>query len=189
MSGRTPGAPVVSKRFKYARLELERRFLLAGLPAELDPRTGYQQFEDRYFPGTSLRLRRVTDARGDLVELKLNQKLPHDPPLPSHRVITSVYLDAVDHALISRLGGSPLVKRRYAYAWRGARFGVDCFQGPLLGLVLAEAEVQTEAALAALPALPVRHVEVTSDPLFSGGSLAVEPADRVLDRARELLAG
>lgn len=180
---------MVSKRFKYARLELERRFLLAALPAELDPRMGYQQFEDRYFPGTSLRLRRVTAPSGEVLELKLNQKLPHDPPRPSHRIITSVYLDAVDHALLGRLGGSLLVKRRYAYPWRGTRFGVDTFQGPLLGLVLAEAEVETEAALAALPALPVRHVEVTADPLFGGGSLAVEPADRVLDRARELLAG
>ena len=64
---------MLEKRFKYARVEIERRFLLAALPAELDPRSAYQTFEDRYFLGTSLRLRRVTSPSGEIVELTPEQ--------------------------------------------------------------------------------------------------------------------
>jgi CYTH domain-containing protein len=173
------------KRLKYARVEAERRFLLAALPAEIDPATGYQTFEDLYFLGTTLRLRRVTSPDGAIVELKLNQKLPHDPPLPSHRVITSVYLTPDDFALLSQLGGARLVKRRYAFPWQGVRFGVDVFQEPLAGLVLAEAE--SSDRLDALPALPGDPLEVTEDPRFSGGSLAAEKPEKTLALARELL--
>ena len=117
-----------SKRLKYARIERERRFLLAALPAGLEPDAGYQQFEDLYFPGTSLRLRRVTSPAGDVVELKLNQKLPHDSNAPSHRIVASVYLPAADFGLLGSLPGRRLVKRRYAFPWRGVGFGVDVFQ-------------------------------------------------------------
>jgi CYTH domain-containing protein len=123
-----------------------------------------------------------------VIELKLNQKLPSDPPLPTHRIITSVYLSAVDYGLLGRLAGSRLAKQRYAFSWQGAHFGIDVFQGSLRGLVLAEAEAATEDLLASLPALPVRHVEVTADPIFCGGALATEEPARILERARELLA-
>lgn len=179
---------MLEKRFKYARVEIERRFLLAALPAELDPRSAYQTFEDRYFLGTSLRLRRVTSPSGEIVELKLNQKLPHDPPLPTHRIITSVYLTASDHCLLSRLGGARLAKRRYSFLWQGVRFGVDLFQESLSGLILAEAEVESQSLLESLPVLPVHHLEVTGDPRFSGGVLAAEDPRKSLACAEELLS-
>jgi CYTH domain-containing protein len=176
------------KRLKYARVEAERRFLLAALPAEIDPRTGYQTFDDLYFLGTTLRLRRVTSPDGATVELKLNQKLPHDPPLASHRVITSVYLTPADFALLSRLDGARLVKRRYAFLWKGAHFGVDVFQESLAGLVLAEAEAAGSAVtLDSLPKLPGHHLEVTDDPRFCGGNLAAVKPEKSLAFARELL--
>jgi CYTH domain-containing protein len=180
--------PANSKRLKYARIERERRFLLSTPPAGLEPDAGYQQFEDLYFPGTSLRLRRVTSPAGDVVELKLNQKLAHESNAPSHRIITSVYLRPEDFRLLASLPGRRLVKRRYTFAWRAVGFGIDVFQESLLGLVLAEAEAESDAALAAVPALPGRSVEVTADPLFAGGALAVEAPARVLARAAELLA-
>ena len=176
------------KRFKYARVEIERRFLLAALPAEVDPRSGYRTLEDLYFPGTSLRLRRATSPAGEVIELKLNQKLEHDPPLPTHRIITSVYLSPADYSLLDRLEGARLSKRRYAFSWKGTRFGIDVFQASLRGLVLAEAEALSEASLDSVPTLPVRHVEVTAEPLFCGGALATGESARILERARELLA-
>ena len=173
------------KRLKYARVEAERRFLLPELPAEIDPSTGYQTFEDLYFLGTTLRLRRVTSPAGDVVELKLGQKLPHDPPLATHRIITSVYLTPDDFAFLSRIGGARLVKRRYAFPWQGVRFGVDVFQESLAGLVLAEAE--SSDRLDSLPALPGDPLEVTDDLRFSGSRLAAEKPERSLALARQLL--
>lgn len=175
------------KRLKYARIERERRFLLPALPAQIDPGSGYQSIEDRYFSGTSLRLRRVTSPAGEVVELKLNQKLPHEPQLATHRIITSVYLTEADYGLLSRLGGARLAKRRYRFAWRDVRFAVDLFQEALDGLVLAEAEIESDALLESLPALPGRQIEVTADPRFRGAALATEPAARTLALASELL--
>jgi len=176
------------KRLKYARVERERRFLLAALPPGVDPQAGYLQFEDLYFPATSLRLRRVTAPDGRIVELKLNQKLPHETERASHRVVTSVYLGVADYDLLAGLPGERLVKRRYGWVWRGVRFGVDAFQERLAELVLAEAEGETEEALAALPPLSVPHVEVTEDSSFGGGALASADAAAVLARAAALLA-
>jgi CYTH domain-containing protein len=183
-----PAARPFEKRLKYARVERERRFLLAGVPEGIDLRSGYQQMEDLYFPGTTLRLRRVTSPTGEVVELKLNQKLPLEPETASHRIITSVYLGAADYELLGRLPGDRLVKRRYAFPWRGTAFGIDVFQGALAGLVLAEAEAPSEDSLAAIPALPVRHVEVTEEPIFAGGPLAAGAPATSLARAAELLA-
>jgi len=176
------------KRLKYARVEIERRFLLAALPSDIDPRLGYRTLEDLYFPGTSLRLRRATSPTGEVIELKLNQKLANEPPLPTHRIITSVYLSPADYDFLDRLSGARLAKRRYAFSWQGTCFGIDVFQASLRGLVLAEAEALSEESLDSVPALPVRHVEVTADPLFCGGALAAGEPARILERAHALLA-
>ena len=64
---------------KYARIERERRFLLASAPAE-DLVTRRRQITDRYILGTRLRLRRVRDLSTDACELKLTQKIPAGQP-------------------------------------------------------------------------------------------------------------
>ncbi|NNL67680.1 MAG: hypothetical protein HKP30_15625, partial [Myxococcales bacterium] len=93
---------------KYAKIEFERRFLLAEIPAGLDAAAGFRRIDDRYLRGTSLRLRRVSDSRGSVIERKLNQKLPHDPPRSGLRIVTSVYLDAIDFELLAQLPADTL---------------------------------------------------------------------------------
>ena len=48
---------------------------------------------------------------------------------------------------------------------------VDRFDGPLAGLILAEAEFETAAALAAFPHPDFAVREVTDDPRYGGGAL------------------
>src|SRR4051794_41771401 len=59
---------------KYARVEIERRFLLAGVPegAEI---SALHEIDDRYIDGTRMRLRRMARV-GGATQLKLTQKLP-----------------------------------------------------------------------------------------------------------------
>jgi hypothetical protein len=59
---------------KYARVERERRFLLAGPPATIA--AAPRQITDRYVTGTRLRLRRVGHPGGGPSEFKLTQKVP-----------------------------------------------------------------------------------------------------------------
>ena len=179
----------MSKLLKYARIERERRFLLATLPAGLDPGRGYERLSDLYLEGTRLRLREVSAPDGRVVERKLNQKLPDPEGAPERRVITSLYLEAADYALLAGLPGQRLAKRRHRHACDGHTFGIDVFEGPLAGLVLAEVEAASDAELAALPVPPFAHCEVTAERLFTGGALAREDPARVLAEARRLLSG
>jgi hypothetical protein len=178
----------MSKLLKHARIERERRFLLAALPAGIDRDAAYQQLGDLYTEGTRLRLRSVTSPEGELIEQKLNQKLPAPNGDPAQRVITSVYLDSSEYAALAGLPGRRLEKRRYAYRHEACALGIDVFGGPLVGLVLAEIELDAEGELRALPLPAVVHCEVTELPLVTGGELARGDPARVLHEARRLLS-
>jgi CYTH domain-containing protein/GNAT superfamily N-acetyltransferase len=168
---------------KYARIERERRFLLAAVPPEVN-RERYFDIDDLYIAGTRLRLRRAVDNVSGRVELKLNQKLDDGA---SQRTVTSVYLEEREHALLSTLPGGRITKRRYRHAHRGREFAIDELTGPLTGLFLAEIEVGTDAALRALRLPPFAHCEITELPELTGGALAhTEPATS-LAFARRLL--
>lgn len=75
----------------------------AALPAGLDPGRDFQRLSDLYLEGTRLRLREVRAPDGAIVERKLNQKLPDPEGHAGRRVITSLYLDAAEYALLSAL--------------------------------------------------------------------------------------
>jgi CYTH domain-containing protein len=150
---------------KYAHVERERRFLLAAAPTQGVTRR--RQITDRYILGTRLRLRCVRDLHTGARELKFTQKLPAAQPGPVQGLITNTYLSQIEYDLLATLPAAVLSKTRLNIP----RLGVDVFDPPLHGLVLAEAEFETdEEARAFRP--PVEPVaEVTDDPRFTGGSL------------------
>jgi hypothetical protein len=178
----------MSKLLKYARVEHERRFLLARLPEALDPDAGYERISDLYLAGTRLRLRLVLTPAGEVIERKLNQKLPDPDGAAERRIITSVYLDAAEYALLARLPGSRLEKRRYRQPFGAHTFAFDVFEGSLAGLVLAELELTPAAARGALALPDFTGCEVTALALFTGGALAGADPARVLAEARRLLS-
>ena len=160
-----PDAPE-GKADKYARPELERRFLLAKLPPG-EPTRRFR-IEDRYLTGTRLRLRRMTevdDAGHDLAPAtcKLAQKVPSADGSPG--LITNIYLSPAEFDALAVVPARSLQKVRSSYA----PYGVDVFEGALAGLVLVEVEFDTPTEMAAFwPALDV-VAEVTGDVRFTGG--------------------
>jgi CYTH domain-containing protein len=111
-------------------------------------------------------LRRVVDRRGEQPTLyKLAQKLP---PAGGAGLITNTYLSEAEYELLTQLEGRQLRKVRY----RIPPFCVDVFEAPLDGLVLAEAEFDTDEAMAAATAPESAIREVTGDPQYTGGYLA-----------------
>jgi len=152
---------------KYAELENERRFLVAGGP---DLSTApFRLIEDLYLINSRLRLRAVTHPDGAR-EFKLCKK--YGSPDPASGPITNIYLTAGEHAILSGLPGRPLRKRRYRTEWGGKTFGIDVFEGPLAGLVLCEKEADSAEAIRAVEFPPWASQEVTTDPFFTGGNLA-----------------
>ncbi|HWU72132.1 MAG TPA: hypothetical protein VN137_01515 [Sphingomonas sp.] len=134
---------------------------------ELDPATA-RLIEDRYLPGTALRLRRVTAPDGSVVH-KLGKKYPGAGL--SSRPMTNIYLDAAEYAALAALPAALLVKRRYDV---GGGFAIDVFEGALAGLMLAEISADDDAELAAIVAPSWCAAEVTEDVGYAGGTLAID---------------
>ena len=162
---------------KYARVELERRFLLAGVP---DGEVARVDIDDRYLDGTRVRLRRQAQRGGETI-YKLTQKLPARGPHGEQGTLTTFYLSAEEHDVFAALPAAPLRKTRLSIA----PYGVDVFAGPLEGLVLAEAEFASAEEAAALVPATFCVAEVSDDARFTGGSLVRASGDEVAAWAAE----
>jgi CYTH domain-containing protein len=149
---------------KYARYELERKFVLDHPPQGLE---GPTRIYDRYIRGTSLRLRRAEHPGGRL-EHKLNQKESPSPPHYGVMTITSIYLSAAEYELLMMLPANELRKRRYHLG----RYSIDVFDGELDGLMLAEAEFVSEDEMNTHPVPEFAVRDVSDDVRYTGGWLA-----------------
>jgi len=153
---------------KYARYELERRFLVERLPAGVDEHD-VRVILDRYLTGTRLRLRRVEHPDGN-VEHKLGQKEAPSPPDYAVTTITTIYLSRDEYDLFRPLPAHELRKRRY----RLGEYSIDVFDSDLTGLILAEITFETEEEMRAYgtPEFAIR--DVSADVRYTGGALAAE---------------
>jgi hypothetical protein len=158
------------KAGKYALVERERRFLLRAVPHGTP--TARVLIEDRYLIGTRLRLRRLTDleAPGSRMFYKLTQKIPAPAGTPS--LITTLYLSGPEYTALASIPADTLRKVR----WSFAPLGVDVFEGPLQGLVLAEAEFESDPEQTGFQPASDVVAEVTADVRFTGGSLVKQSA-------------
>ncbi len=153
------------ERPKYARAEIERRWLAsAGLVAPLLTAAPLRIL-DLYLEGTRLRLRRVTAADGGRV-YKLCKKYGDRPP--GSESITNLYLSRGEFEQLQALGGWEVEKQRY----RLHHGSLDVYQRDTDRLLLFEREFAAAdlAADCEPPAFAGR--EITADPDFSGAALA-----------------
>ena len=164
-----PDEPI--REGKYARIERERRFLLAGPPPPMAV-TGRHRITDRYLPGTRLRLRCIDNLDSGEREFKFTQKVPASRPGYVQGLITNTYLSAAEYDLLATLPAAVLSKTRLSVP----PLGIDVFDPPLHGLVLADAEFSTDEAAQSFLQPPAAIAEVTDDARFTGGSLVC--ADR-----------
>jgi CYTH domain-containing protein len=166
------GQNTIVPESKYARIERERRYLLADLPDGLTRADHHLQITDNYLTGTRLRVRKVRDPRTNKWIVKFTQKFAPDPSDLSRTVITNTYLNAIESETLAVFAANEIRKNRYPFEFGGRHFTVDMFLGDLFGLVLAEASFDTEEELAAFPKPAFALADVTSIELFSGGRLS-----------------
>ena len=174
-----PDAPP-GKGTKYARRELERRFLLAGVPDGAVP-IGTAVIVDRYIHGTRLRLRRFEErdeAGLTGTVFKLTQKIPATGGAPG--LITTAYLSQQEYDVFSRLPAASLIKTRLSIP----PLGVDAFSDTLEGLVLAEAEFDSEDEMARFCPPAYCVAEVTTDARFTGARLAATSREELAEALR-----
>jgi CYTH domain-containing protein len=172
--GAPPQEPI--REGKYARIERERRFLLAG-PPPASAVNARRRITDRYLPGTRLRLRRVDYPGNEAAEFKFTQKVPAGRPGYVQGLITNTYLSAPEYDLLASLPADVLSKTRLSVP----PLSIDVFDPPLHGLVLADVEFTTDEAATSFLPPPLSIAEVTDDARFTGGNL-------VRTRRHDLLA-
>lgn len=160
-----PSAPP-GKSLQYAKPERERRFLLAEFPPGEIART--TNITDRYLLGTRLRLRLMLETKSDGTRTyyKLTQKVP--APTGGPGLVSTLYLNEDEFALLWTLPGAVVRKTRYSLP----PFGVDVFDAPLDGLILAECEFDDDATMESFRPPAWTLAEVTLDARFTGGQLA-----------------
>src|SRR5829696_1634711 len=157
---------------KYARVERERRYLLADLPEGVTRADPHLQITDNYITGTRLRLRKVREPKTNKWTVKFTQKFAPDPNDLSRTIITNTYLNALEAEVLSVFNSNEIRKNRYPFEFEGRKFSVDMFLGDLFGLVLAEVSFETDEELESFPRPPFALADVTNERLFSGGTLS-----------------
>jgi CYTH domain-containing protein len=130
------------------------------------------QITDNYMTGSRLRLRKVREPRTNKWTVKFTQKFAPNPDDLSRAIITNTYLNALEAEVLAPIFNSNEIrKNRYQHEFDGREFSIDMFLGDLFGLVLAETSFETDKELDSFPTPPFALVDVTNEPLFSGGRL------------------
>lgn len=159
---------------KYARIELERRWLVDAARRPTLDGTHCTLIEDRYIDGTRIRLRRMSRPGWDKTKWKLTKK--YECEEARARPIVSTYLTEREYEVLRALPSCPLAKRRFHVEFDGRWWSLDVFEGALAKLELIECEAETRAALDALMPPDWALREVTDLPQWQGGALAAAQA-------------
>src|SRR5262245_18487166 len=106
---------------KYARIERERRFILARFPSHATV-VEVRRITDHYIEGTSLRLRKQSYS-GGVTRFKLTQKLAVRGDGAQQGFITSMYLTQDEFQALAQLPARKLTKTRFSLP----PFGIDRF--------------------------------------------------------------
>ncbi len=162
MSNVMPLVESLAQLPKYAKAEIERRWLVAATEVPNLDGQPYREIEDLYLAQTRLRLRKIT-VLGHEAQFKLCKKYGRNTPLTEP--VTNLYLTEAEHQVLCELPGWLVQKKRYAMCGGS----LDVYSR---GEVIFEVEFESQAeALAYIPP-PFASHEVTNDESYSGATLA-----------------
>lgn len=166
---------------KTYRNELQRVFLIEGLPEPLKPADAHLQIFDNYIENTRLRLRSIRSPETKKWTFIMQQRIAVSEDLTDLK-IAEIYLNEAEHAAFEifegreirkneRVESNEIRKNRYFYEPENKIIEIDVFLGDLWGLNLARAIFETEHDLKnfAVPLFAV--AEVTNNPFFTGENL------------------
>lgn len=156
---------------KTNRTEIQRLFLLEGLPEPLTRASRHLQIFDNYVSNTRLRIRsvRVPETR-DWTYI-LQQRFPERPGDLSCMKYAEIYLNEAEHGRFEIFEGSEIRKNRYFHEFDGRMVAFDMFLGKLWGLNMAKVDFEDIGSAEAYLPPPFALFEVTGEAFFDGSSL------------------
>jgi CYTH domain-containing protein len=149
---------------KYARLEIERRWLVSGDVQQLIAAAPFSNIEDHYLTGTRLRLRAVSSPEAP-AQWKLCKKYPKTAG-QVFEFVTNIYLSESEFNVLARLPCSVVRKRRY----RLAVGSLDVYTSAEPAVFEREFETEDQACSFVPPSFVGR--EITGEESLSGAALA-----------------
>lgn len=156
---------------KTGRTEIQRLFLIEGLPEPLTRASAHLQFFDNYVTGTRLRLRSIRNPETrEWTHILQRRRLVDEGDL-SRIVLAEIYLDEAEYEQFRVFEGNEIRKNRYYHEFDGRMATFDVFLGPLWGLNIAKVEFDSidDAVVYEPPIFAL--FEVTGEAFFDGSSL------------------
>ena len=150
---------------RYARLEIERRWLVAGDVSQLIHGQPSREIEDRYLVGTRIRLRTLTSSDGS-IQWRMCKKYERSPD-QQFEFITNLYLSKQEFQVFAALPAEVSRKRRYPLA----QGSLDLYAQPV-GVTIFEVDFASESEATAFQAPSFAGMEITGVEAYSGAMLA-----------------
>lgn len=151
---------------KYAHIERERKFLLAG-DINLVEALPYKVITDHYVKNTQLRFRMMTDHNGTIY--KLTQKTHSSK---GQAPITTIYLQESEYKLLNIFDSVSVEKIRYIRDYGNFVLGIDKYLKGNDEIWLAEVEFNSDEEMKNFRP-PFSYLdEVTDDTNYNGFILA-----------------
>jgi CYTH domain-containing protein len=164
---------------KIGRTEIQRLFLIEGLPEPLTRATAHLQYFDNYVTGTRLRLRSIRNPETKEWTHVLQQRRFASEGDLSQVNIAEIFLDETEHEQLKAFEGNEIRKNRYFHEVDGRMTAFDVFLGPLWGLNIAKIEFDSLKKATDFEAPFFALFEITDEPFFDGGSLYDKKFDDV----------
>lgn len=164
---------------KTNRTEIQRLFLVEGLPEPLTRASSHIQIFDNYISNTRMRIRSVRVPETKEWTHILQQRFPAAAGDLSCMKFAEIYLNESEHERLRIFAGSEIRKNRYFHEFDSRMAAFDLFLGDLWGLNIAKVDFDTLEAAADYEPPPFALFEVTCEAFFDGVSLVTKKFEDV----------
>lgn len=149
-------------------IERERTYLAKAIPEGLED-CPQKELCDVYFPKETVHPHLRLRQQGDKFEMTKKHRL--NPDDASSLVEQTIELTEEEFLALATADGKQVKKTRYYLEYNGRTLEIDVFKGQLAGLVLVDAEFDTEEEKLSFKIPDFCLVEVTQEDFLAGGML------------------
>ena len=171
---------------KTFRTELQRTFLIEGLPEPLERKSSHLQIFDNYIHETPLRLRSIRVPETKEWMLILQKRYPAGE-YGAEWNIEEIHLTESEYEHFKPLEGNEIRKNRYYAEFDGRGFEFDVYLGALWGLNRARVSFadRDEMVRSVVPEFVV--AEITDESFFDDSNLVNQNLESVRQEVERLL--